>query len=191
MCVGLSRRICQRWVCRYNEAGLAGLNDLRGQQAAAVLTVEQEARMRSVWRPVPRLQIGSVRGGASTCSAFWPKNSASGVPCQRCMGDCIDWGTPISVPDHAIAALIRRCKPLFGALCPDAWPRLPRPIPAHSCACSTKTKRGSANRERPPTSGPPPGAGLRPFGRPSTSTCGCWEPCAPIPARPKACSVPV
>ena len=72
--------------------------------------------MRSVWRPVPRLQIGSVRGGASTCSAFWPKNSASGVPCQRCMGDCIDWGTPISVPDHAIAALIRRCKPLFGAL---------------------------------------------------------------------------
>ena len=32
MCVGLSRRICQRWVRRYNEAGLAGLNDLRGQQ---------------------------------------------------------------------------------------------------------------------------------------------------------------
>ena len=31
MAVGLTRRICQRWVRRYNEAGLAGLDDRRGR----------------------------------------------------------------------------------------------------------------------------------------------------------------
>lgn len=64
MCVGLSRRICQRWVRRYNEAGLAGLNDLRGQQAAPVLTAEQEAQMRQRLEAGPRLEdrVCSLRG---------------------------------------------------------------------------------------------------------------------------------
>ena len=31
MAVGLSRRICQRWVHRYNESGLEGLDDRRGR----------------------------------------------------------------------------------------------------------------------------------------------------------------
>jgi transposase len=64
MCVGLSRRICQRWVCRYNEEGLAGLNDLRGQQAAPVLTVEQEARMRQrlAAGPLAADRVCSLRG---------------------------------------------------------------------------------------------------------------------------------
>jgi transposase len=64
MCVGLSRRICQRWVRRYNEEGLAGLNDLRGQQAAPVLTAEQEAQMRQRLEAGPRLEdrVCSLRG---------------------------------------------------------------------------------------------------------------------------------
>lgn len=64
MCVGLSRRICQRWVRRYNEEGLAGLNDLRGQQPAAVLTAEQEAQMRQrlAAGPLPEDRVCSLRG---------------------------------------------------------------------------------------------------------------------------------
>lgn len=64
MCVGLSRRICQRWIRRYNAEGLAGLNDLRGQQPAAVLTAEQEAQMRQrlAAGPLPEDQVCSLRG---------------------------------------------------------------------------------------------------------------------------------
>lgn len=32
MSVGLSRRVCQKWVERYNEFGLEGLEDRRGRE---------------------------------------------------------------------------------------------------------------------------------------------------------------
>jgi hypothetical protein len=38
MAVGLSRRICQRWVQRYHELGLAGLDDLRGGESRLPLS---------------------------------------------------------------------------------------------------------------------------------------------------------
>ena len=47
MAVGLSRRICQRWVHRYNESGLEGLDDQRGRQPPRSLTAEQEAEVLS------------------------------------------------------------------------------------------------------------------------------------------------
>jgi transposase len=64
MCVGLSRRICQRWVRRYNGEGLTGLDDLRGQQPRPVLTVEQEAQMRQRLEagPLPEDRVCSLRG---------------------------------------------------------------------------------------------------------------------------------
>jgi len=43
MAVGLSRRICQRWIARYNKQGLAGLDDLRGRKSELPLTEEQLA----------------------------------------------------------------------------------------------------------------------------------------------------
>lgn len=46
MSLGPSRRICQRWVRRYNESGLAGLEDRRGQDPRPLLTPEQEAEIR-------------------------------------------------------------------------------------------------------------------------------------------------
>jgi transposase len=47
MAVGLSRRICQRWVARYNADGLAGLDDRRGQEPGPSLTADQEAAVRT------------------------------------------------------------------------------------------------------------------------------------------------
>jgi len=44
--VGLSRRICQRWVKRYNDEGLAGLEDRRGREPRSPLTPEEEAEVR-------------------------------------------------------------------------------------------------------------------------------------------------
>lgn len=46
MAVGLSRRICQRWVRRYNELGLEGLNDRRGRKSTSPLSPQQEAEIR-------------------------------------------------------------------------------------------------------------------------------------------------
>ena len=44
--LGPSRRICQRWVRRYNESGLAGLEDRRGQPRRLPVTPEQEVALR-------------------------------------------------------------------------------------------------------------------------------------------------
>lgn len=46
MAVGLSRRVCQEWVYRFNEQGLAGLEDQRGRPPTSPLTPEQEQQMR-------------------------------------------------------------------------------------------------------------------------------------------------
>ena len=46
MAVGLSRRICQRWVARYNNEGLAGLDDHRGREPQLPLSPEQEQEFR-------------------------------------------------------------------------------------------------------------------------------------------------
>jgi transposase len=42
MSLGLSRRIVQRWVYRYNDEGIPGLQDRRGNQQGGPLTPEQE-----------------------------------------------------------------------------------------------------------------------------------------------------
>ena len=64
MSVGMSRRICQRWVCRYNELGLEGLSDRRGQASKPVLTPEQEVQVckRLEAGPTPEDQVCSLRG---------------------------------------------------------------------------------------------------------------------------------
>ena len=64
MAVGLSRRICQRWVARYNEQGLEGLDDRRGQRSGVPLNGEQEAslRQRIDAGPTPTDSVCSLRG---------------------------------------------------------------------------------------------------------------------------------
>jgi transposase len=64
MSVGLSRRICQRWVARYNAEGLEGLEDRRGQEPEPTLTPEQEEQVcqRLEAGPRPEDQVCSLRG---------------------------------------------------------------------------------------------------------------------------------
>jgi transposase len=45
MAVGLTRRICQRWVQRYNQHGLTGLDDRRGREPGPPLTAEQQEQV--------------------------------------------------------------------------------------------------------------------------------------------------
>ena len=62
MSLGLSRRICQRWVYRYNEEGLEGLNDRRGEEPQPTLTPQQEERVcqRLEAGPTPEDQVCSL-----------------------------------------------------------------------------------------------------------------------------------
>lgn len=56
MSTGLSRRACQNWVRRFNEAGLVGLEDQHGGGREAPLTLKQEEQMRQ------RLDAGPAEG---------------------------------------------------------------------------------------------------------------------------------
>lgn len=64
MAVGLSRRICQRWVARYNEQGLAGLDDQRGGEKRLPLTPDEVAsfRERLACGPTAEDEVCSLRG---------------------------------------------------------------------------------------------------------------------------------
>ena len=64
MSLGLSRRVCQAWVYRYNEQGRKGLEDQRGKSPREVLTGEQETLMRQRLEqgPIPEDNVCSLRG---------------------------------------------------------------------------------------------------------------------------------
>ncbi|MBL9162923.1 MAG: helix-turn-helix domain containing protein [Planctomycetaceae bacterium] len=64
MAMGLSGRVCQEWVYRFNENGLAGLEDHRGRQPSSPLTPDQEQPIRQRIEAGPTAQDGvcSLRG---------------------------------------------------------------------------------------------------------------------------------
>jgi transposase len=64
MAVGLTRRICQRWVRRYNDEGLEGLDDRRGREPRIPLSPEEQDRVRQRLDAGPQTQdeVCSLRG---------------------------------------------------------------------------------------------------------------------------------
>lgn len=64
MAVGLSRRICQRWVARYNDEGLTGLDDRRGRESQLPISPEEQAALRERIEagPTDEDEVCSLRG---------------------------------------------------------------------------------------------------------------------------------
>lgn len=62
--LGLSPRVCQSWVYRYNKQGLEGLEDRRGKSRRGALTSEQQAQVcqRLEQGPTPKDGVCSLRG---------------------------------------------------------------------------------------------------------------------------------
>jgi hypothetical protein len=95
MSLGLSRRICQRWLYRYNESGLEGLDDRRGREPQSPITPEQEQQVRQRIEAGPRPEDQVCRSAALTFNAFSPTSSAS---CDRWLAFiicCIAWAIRI------------------------------------------------------------------------------------------------
>lgn len=64
MAVGLSRRVCQRWLSRYNAEGVKGLDDQRGAEPRLPLTAEQQEQFRARLEAGPTAadEVCSLRG---------------------------------------------------------------------------------------------------------------------------------
>lgn len=64
MAVGLTRRVCQEWVYRYNDDGLDGLREQRGRPAGVPLdeSQQEEFRQRLAAGPLPEDKVCSLRG---------------------------------------------------------------------------------------------------------------------------------
>lgn len=64
MATGLSRRVCQQWVARFNADGLSGLDDRRGRKPGGPLTDEQKQQIRKRIEdgPTEDDQVCSLRG---------------------------------------------------------------------------------------------------------------------------------
>lgn len=64
MAVGLTRRVCQKWVYQYNELGLPGLEDRRGRTPGVPLDEAEQQRFRERLEagPQPEDKVCSLRG---------------------------------------------------------------------------------------------------------------------------------
>ncbi len=112
MATGLSRRVCQEWVARFNESGpfnesgLSGLEDRRGRVSRSPLTSEQEVAAPSALNPGRRKSTRCVRCEAKISNASWQKSSACSDHWRRFTTCCIRWGIRICVLDRFIASPI-------------------------------------------------------------------------------------
>jgi len=78
--VGLSRRICQRWVYRYNEEGLDGLDDRRGNESHPASDQKILRNSVSALKQDRLPKMKSVRCGALIFDEFLRRNSVYSGP---------------------------------------------------------------------------------------------------------------
>jgi len=191
MSVGLSRRICQRWIYRYNEQGLEGLSDRRGRVPRPTLTPEQEAQVcqRLEAGPTPEDQVCSLRG----------------VDVQRILAT--EFGVLRSLPGvyhllHHLGYSYLRPRPRHRRANPVAQEQFKLDLPARLQLVHEKYPQQrwrvyfqdeSRFGQQGTTTNVWPAAahGRRLCVRPNTSTCGCWARSARRQVMRKDCSAPI
>ena len=148
MSLGLSRRICQRWLYRYNDSGLEGLADRRGRDRRSRRNKSSRSGNGSKQDRGPRIR--SAHSAALTFNAFSLTSSAS---CDRWLAFiicCIAWAIRICGRDPVTAWRILKPRKILSSRCRrDCWP-CATPILASNCACIFKTSRGSDSKARSP-----------------------------------------
>lgn len=194
MSVGLSRRICQRWVARYNEEGLQGLDDTRGGSQASSLTAEQEEafRKRLLAGPTSEDEVCTLRGKdfkRILATEFGLLRSLAGVYCllHRLGYSCLQPRPQHRRSNPALQEQFCRELPTrleaIGAAHPGKRLRVYFEDEARFGQQETLTKVWAEKGSRPT-------AVQQPSGRRSMATCGSWERSARRQARPKGYSAP-
>ena len=189
MAVGLSRRICQRWVYRYNDLGWEGLDDRRGRKPQSPLTPEQEAaiHLRIESGPNDKDEVCSLRG----------------KDFQRILADEFGLLRSLSAVYHLLHRLgysYLRPRPRHRKADRAAieafrqqWPEKLKAIAAEHPGKRLRVyfqdesrfgQQGTTTNVWAKKVHVP-----RPFGRPSTSICGCSVRSAPRRGMPRDCSV--
>ena len=188
MAVGLSRRICQRWVRRYNDLGTEGLDDL----PRPAVTLSALCRPRRGGPPTDRLRRN--RRGRSLLAARQrhPAYPGRGVRPDAQLGGRLSpatpvWDTPICAHVRDIARRTRRRSRLLSLSGPRSSRRSPPNIRTSNCGFTFRTNRVLDNKGQRQMFGQKKGRGPRRFGKRSTNTCGCWAWCVLKRGTPKGC----
>ena len=74
--LGCSRRAVQAWVDRYNQGGLAALQERPHTGRPPRLAAADVPRFVTASRPGPPPRMASAPSAARTCAASWRRNSA-------------------------------------------------------------------------------------------------------------------
>ena len=153
MSLGLSRRVCQAWVYRYNEQGLPGLKDQRGKPSQEPLTDEQQEQMQQRLEKGPRPEDGvcSLRG--VDIQRILRRSSACCDPWRPSISCCIGWAIRTSDHGRVIASSMLRPRRSSKIDCPRSCDGSRRPIPGNGCWCSSRMNRDSGSKEQRPTFG--------------------------------------
>ena len=87
--LGCSHRAVQAWVGRYNQGGLAALQERPHTGRPPRLAAADVPRFRDRLEAGPTPRMASAPSAARTCAASWRRNSASACAGRRSMTCCI------------------------------------------------------------------------------------------------------
>lgn len=169
----LSERSVRAWVARYNDGGPDALADRAGRGRKGPLTPDQERRLKDRLRAGPTDADGVCTLRGEDIRRIL--RAAFGV--LRSLQATYDLLHRLGFeplrprPRHPKADPAARDR--FKKASPSASPRSPRPTRASGWRCGSRTRPGSARRERWPPSGPTAEPGRVPRSRPPTPTSPC------------------
>lgn len=172
MSTGLSRRACQDWVRRFNEAGLPGLEDRHGGGRSDPLTPEQQDRLRERLDagPVPGDDVCSLRG--ADIKRILAEEFQICDHCRPSTICSITWDTRTCGRDRAIASPIHKPRQSSRSNSRNGWRRSPRLTQGVVYASIFKMNPVLANKAPRPTSGHPRAHVRQPYAKRNTSTYG-------------------
>ena len=145
----LCRRQVQNWVCRFNSAGLAGLEDRPGRGRPGPLSAEQRAQLqaRLAAEPTAQDEVSALRGQDIQRILEQEFGVLRKLSSVYHLLHALGYSSLAPRPRHPQADPGRQA--LFKkANCPANSPPSARPIRNRKSRSSSKTRRGSASKER-------------------------------------------
>jgi transposase len=147
-CTGFSRRVVQTWVARYNGAGLAGLETKPGRGRKPPLTPEEadQLKQRLDAGPLPDDGVCALRGQDVRRILEREFGRLRSLSAVYGLLHRLGFSSLVPRPQHPQSDPAAQEE--FKKNSATDSRRSKRTIPAAGCKSSTKTRRGSASKER-------------------------------------------